>query len=606
MDNLGFCVFGRPSGHEYVANGLADKLNVGQSTYIRFENHKFSTGDSFAEISREYVDDKEIIKVLVYQFAESYDKRAGGFVGSGIVFHGKPAKKLLFSALKANHRIAMELIDSATNRFKSQGFDKDKLNKNLIDPSTEGLLKSVNPKKSQSKSINGEYGLIIEGSLFNNILSAVQGFMMNPTFGAIKKLHVSSNSSLLADRVGQGKVLSFAHLLDFTKYFNSYNDHLKRIETKYRSIESQYKEKLEEQKIIENNIENRKNEKQQLNRKIDDYRKSLTDIENKLKQNDQKSEQLSKEINEKRNELNSIKGKINSLAGEGFKKAISKEPFKSEFGKVKARYEDKIKGLEEEVERLKEGSQSSKKDLLIISGIGIGLVLIGLFIGSFFLSNLFGDDSPETIAGNEEPPQTIVEQPVKKTLEQLKAPSIYSAKAFMLLDDDTVAVHKAQLDQFIQQVEAADTSKYDLSNFFNRKWNFAEVIDYNKESLDKGLSRLMRIKKIYNKHNRSVKLFEKDYLIPDFEQYSIQKIEFRTASRNDILEKYLEKQGNIYEGLNGAIENGVNYEEEMPLLYMHFRWVVFNLTGYVGSDGNTSKNGDILKTTKTKHNVPLK
>lgn len=606
MDNLGFTVFGRPSGLEHASNGLAEKLNVGESTYIRFEAYKFSDGDVFAEISREVKGETEVIKVLLYQYAESFDKRSGGFVGSGMVFNGEPTKKLIVSALKANHRVALELIDSSTNRFKKPGFDKELINKKLVNPKSEGLLKPHKFSRKTSGSIDDEYALKIEGSIFSHLISAVHGFIMNPSFSSVKKLYVSSNTELLADKVSQRKILSFAHLLDFSKYFNSRNDHLKRIETQYRTIESHIKEKLEEQKIIENNIENRKNEKQQLNRKIDDYRKSLTDIENKFKQNDQKSEQLSREINEKRNELNSIKGKIYSLAGEGFKKAISKEPFKSEFGKVKARYEDKIKGLEEEVERLEEGSQSSKKDLLIISGIGIGLVLIGLFIGSFFLSNLFGDDSPETIAGNAEPPQTVVEQPVKKTLEQLKAPSIYSAKAFMLLDDDTVAVHKERLDQFIQQVETADTSKYDLSNFFNRKWNFAEVIDYNKESLDKGLSRLMRIKKIYNKHNRSVKLFEKDYLIPDFEQYLIQKIEFRTASRNDILEKYLEKQGNIYEGLNGAIENGVNYEEEMPLLYMHFRWVVFNLTGYVGSDGNTSKNGDILKTTKTKHNVPLK
>lgn len=606
MDSIGFCVFGRPGGLRSASNGLAKSLNIGDSTYDEFNNYKMSSGDIFAIISREIINDTELIKVLIYQFAESYQKRAGGFVGSGVIFNGTPTSKLLFHALKLNHKVALELIDSTTSRFKTEEPDLPLVESKLVSPSQEGLLQPKSNSRKLSAPGDGEYALRINGSLFNHLMSAVQGFMMNPSFSSVKRLYVSSNTELLSDRVGQRKVLSFAHLLDFTKYFNSYNDHLKRIETKYRSIESQYKEKLEEQKIIENNIENRKNEKQQLIREIDNYRKRLADIENKLKQNDLKSEQLSKEINEKRNELNNVKGKINSLAGEGFKKAMSKEPFKSEWVKVQARYEDKLKGLEKEVERLEEGSQSSKKDMLIISGIGIGLVLIGLFIGSFFLSNLFGDDSPQTIAGNEEPPQTVVEQPVKKTLEQLKAPSIYSAKAFMLLDDDTVAVHKAQLDQFIQQVEAADTSKYDLSNFFNRKWNFAEVIDYNKESLDKGLSRLMRIKKIYNKHNRSVKLFEKDYLIPDFEQYSIQKIEFRTASRNDILEKYLEKQGNIYEGLNGAIENGVNYEEEMPLLYMHFRWVVFNLTGYVGSDGNTSKNGDILKTTKTKHNVPLK
>lgn len=606
MDNVGFCVFGRPSGHEYVANGLADKLNVGQSTYIRFENYKFSKGDSFAEISREYVNDTEVIKVLVYQFAESYDKRAGGFVGSGLVFRGIPSKKLLFSALIANHKIALELIDSATNRFKSQGFDKATLKKNLIGPSTEGLLMSGNPKKSQSKTINGEYGLKIEGSLFNHVMSAVQGFTMNPSFGGVKKLYVSSNSSLLVDRVGQGKVLSFAHLLDFTKYFNSYNDHLKKIESKYKTIEAEIDSKLNSEKTIIKSIEEKNRRKEKLENDLTSLEQRISAKTRELRLEEDKSNNLSKTISDKRSELSKTENKIDKLVQSKFNDAISKEPFKSQFERVTDNYRKTIKDKERELNEIKEGNEVSRKGVIIIFGIGLVLILLGMFIGSFFLSNLFGDDSSETIKEEIGKPQKEVVNQPKTQLKSFNSPTVYSTNAFLSLSEDTVQVHKARLDKFISQVEKADTSEYDLSNFFDRKWNFAEVIDYNKESLDQGLARLKRIKNIYKKNNRSVELFEKHYLIPNFAQFSTQKFDFKTSNRNEILNKYLEKPGNIYEGIDSGVESGLDYEKEMPLLYMHFRWIVFNISDYVDSGGNISKNGDILKTTKTQHNVPLK
>jgi hypothetical protein len=94
-------------------------------------------------------------------------------------------------------------------------------------------------------------------------------------------------------------------------------------------------------------------------------------------------------------------------------------------------------------------------------------------------------------------------------------------------------------------------------------------------------------------------------MIGDFQSYRLESYEFSTSKRNDILSKYLKQPNNIYaaQGVSSIYTNDI--ENTYPLLYMHFRWMVFMNTEYLDTNGKT-KEADIVKTNKTKHIVPLK
>jgi hypothetical protein len=169
---------------------------------------------------------------------------------------------------------------------------------------------------------------------------------------------------------------------------------------------------------------------------------------------------------------------------------------------------------------------------------------------------------------------------------------------------DEQARHKNALDVFLSEIEKADTSKIDLTNLYKRKWNFAEIIDYNKEAIDAGLSRLKRIKSIFENLGQPTSFFTDQFIINSNGNLRSETFDFNSTKRNEILKKYLSKSGNIYKDLNLQTEGIQDFEKDLPLLYMHFRWVVYNLSEY--KEGDSPKDADILKTNKTKHIVPLK
>src|SRR5690606_14137568 len=134
---------------------------------------------------------------------------------------------------------------------------------------------------------------------------------------------------------------------------------------------------------------------------------------------------------------------------------------------------------------------------------------------------------------------------------------------------------------------------------------FAEIIDYDEKRIDNGMDRLKRIKKIQEKHNKSKLFFEELYLLPTITENGFikEEIDFKTSKRNEILKQYLGMEGNVYATLD--LNTISDFEKEMPLLYMHFRWMVYNLSSYNEGE-NKSIQADILNTTQTKHNVLLK
>jgi hypothetical protein len=193
----------------------------------------------------------------------------------------------------------------------------------------------------------------------------------------------------------------------------------------------------------------------------------------------------------------------------------------------------------------------------------------------------------------------------QQTKHGINAPQEYNINDFLALGSELIERHKDSLDMFIKWAATADPDILDSYNFFDRHWNFAEVIDYNDSSIDSGLLRLKKIKGIYSKHGKKTDFFEEHYMVNDFSLYEQKEHEFSTIARNEILSEYLKLPNNVYEQIIGSISCSGDYEKSFPLLFMHFRWMVYGLSEYLDG-GYRNPDADISKTTKTKHIVPLK
>lgn len=606
MNDIGFCIFGRPVERDYTANGLFENLKLGEQTYLSLPgNGELKDGDSIALLSRDIINNTEVIKLFLFEQAISYNERPGGFVGSGIVFSGSPNLKMLHSAIVSMHKKALYLIDEK-RKFKSPTIDKNSIQ--LINPNTEGLIQGRLKSRNSEIDKYALYGVKTDGELISHITSVIEGFLLNPNFKNISKLYISSNEKLLIDCLGKTKILTIRHILDYSNYHKSHleklskqqeqiklnDEKLARFENEFKinklSREKTLNELLEGQNQYKSRISQLKDEGQEINAKLSQYK-------NLLNEKQKQTHEISNEINQKKIEL----AKISQLKFNKFQELLDHNSFQEERNSYEQKFLIKQEQLNEKLARLEDQTMFTKR-LAIVFGVLALLIFIGGGILGYSINNTANNDG--VLVGS-----TIIDQEPKETkiiAEKtiIKAPQEHKVADFLTLSLEKQNSHKAELDKFIEEIQKADTRKVNISNFLNRNWNFAEVIDYNKNVIDHGLARLKKIKLILEQNGKPVSYFTEEFMIDSKEKFNSREFDFRTESRNKILELYLQNPGNMYEGMNIQTEGVTDFEKDLPLLYMHFRWVLFNLSNYENSDGK-STDADILKTYKTKHNIPL-
>jgi hypothetical protein len=596
MGKVGFSIFGRPVKHEFKSNGLFTDLNIDEQTYLSLPGRgELKQGDNLTLVFRENIGNNEVIKIFSYDYAVSFNNRSGGFVGSGIVFNGIPTPKLLFSAYKAIHQEALKLLN-AEKKFKEERPSFNAID--LINPATEGLVgNSINSKNINLK-VGSSLGVRIDGPVQNHLMSVVQGFMFNPNFRTIEKLYVSSNQQLLVDCIGNDKIYGIQQLLDFSDHFKS----------QYESIGKLKKERED----LEDQIKSLQNDTNKINSTIRGLESQISEQQKKKNELDESSELIIEELEKGKREKEKLRKVLDDLKREktnSFVNLLNSKQFHSDRIKYLEKFENSISQLENDNKKLKQQLEDTKERPFLNqkTSVFLGLFSVILLFGSGFIGyKLKG----RRIVAEQEittdgPGLAVNTDNESSSKAFISAPKEYTIKEFLSLSSEEITTHKNILDVFISGVESADPNETDLSNFFDRKWNFAEVIDYDPRSIDNGLRRLKRIKDIYSKHGKNIDFFEKHFMVEDFESYDLKPFEFSTSKRQDILAKYLNQPNNIYisNGISDVYSN--NFEAEQPLLYMHFRWMVYVNSEYSDVNGKT-KEADIVKTSKTKHIVPLK
>jgi hypothetical protein len=583
MAKTGFIVFGRPVTHKYVSNGLFKDLNLESETYMEFPN-EFGLKKSIASISRQLLNDgTQLIKIYLFEHAISFDNRAGGFVGSGIAFIGIPTHKLLYSELKKLHSHSRTLVDE-NRQFKKASFDKNDIV--LNEANTEGLI-SAN-YNSKAEISNEKYGLKIDGPILLHIMSAVQGFMFNPNFKKIKTLYVSESKELLQHFVDPRKVLSFGHLLNYEAMHKAQHQ-------QKASLDKELKILSEELKTVKKNIESENNELKKLSFQLKQKNDELISLNEKFKRMKHQFDSNTQTIKNQEKILEEIK----TQNYRNFQSLLNDKRFHQERDNYEKKITNQVQNLQIELketeDELKKTKAKSNRRTVIGSIVTLFLVTAMFFAGSFY--------------GAKQAQPVIVEKTESKPVEKLKtidAPTTYPLSEFLKMPHLEQENLKVELDKFIDDVMKAD-EEYDLSNFYERDWHFAEIIDYNEDSIDIAMERFVKIRNFLKKQNKTIPVFEMQFLLPTVseEGFTQKEIDFKTDKRNDILKQYLKENGNVYDSIGLNIGDISNFEKEMPLLYMHFRWMVFNLSSYE-KDGKKTEQADIYKTSQTKHTVLIK
>ncbi|MEX0997610.1 MAG: hypothetical protein WDZ45_11215 [Flavobacteriaceae bacterium] len=586
MTETGFIVFGRPVTHEFVSNGLFKELNLESETYLEFPN-EFGLNKSIASITRQQLTDgTQVIKVYLFEYAESLNSRLGGFLGSGIAFRGIPSQKLLYTAFKNIHAQARILIDE-NRKFKKSTIDDSDIK--LINPNTEGLI--ISNYNSKAEISTEKYGLKIDGPILLHIMSAVQGFMFNPNFKKIKTLYVSESKELLQQYVEPKKILSFGHLLNYEALHKAQHQ-------KKASLDKELKTLSEEIKGVKKNIESGNNELKSISFHLKQKNEELNNLDKNLSRLKQQYDSGIHSIKNQEKNLEELK----TQNYKNFQSLLTDRRFQQERAIYEKGFLEKNKELEKEIENknkeIKHTKNRSGKRLLIT-----GLVSFSLIVALFFIGSYYGKKQAQIQISEIPKPKPV------KILETINAPETYPLSDFLKFPESKQDEHKKELDIFINKVSSVkkgDTS-YDLSNFQDRKWHFAEIIDFNEESIDAGMERLRRIKAVLNRHEMSSEFFEEEYLLQNFREsnFETEAVDFNTSKRNEILKQYIRNDGNVYGSLELDLDKVSDFEKDLPLLYMHFRWMVYNLSSYKEEDNQTIQ-ADILKTSQTKHTVLLK
>lgn len=613
---VGFGVFGRPITLEFVSNGLFKKLGVESETYLKLPNNVvLKPGETIAKISRQAVTNAgksvEVIKVYVFSYALSNNKRPGGFVGSAYVFMGHPTQSLLYNAVKDLHQKALNLIDE--NKMFSSS-DLGIQESDLISPNTDGLTKGE-PLDFQGNTNQSKF-ILLDGPLIESLMIAVQGFIYNPYFTELNHIYVSSNKDLI-NRCVQGdqkRVWGFGRLLNFNKF---YEDHLRNFNKFYEFHNTQLQKKRKEYNDLKSEIEEEREkwnddkkelekENQDLERKIGDKEKELSSLKTFVKGKEEKKVSLNKEIeiltkNKKKLEIANSKKILSIINDKSF--ARERKNFienTTEFKELRKEL-DKVNEEKNNLNIINESRFPLKKQ--------IAAILFGLFFLSGILLGVFAVPQSKNKTGyienNTDPSTTVQESPAEKLTAVM--PNEYSVKKFFELPLDSINYHKKKIDDYISELESEkpDKNKVDLNDFLNRKWNFAEVIDYNKDDIESGMQRHKKIVDLYKKYGEDSSFFEKEFMIDSFDKVKFDFEDFKTNKRNEILKLYLQKDNNIYKELSLQTLSDfekLNLEEHdiYKLLYMHFRWIIFSKSNYEG------KEKDLYRTSHSQHIIPIR
>lgn len=594
MSVVGYTIYGRPVQHEYVSNGLFNELNLNSESYLS-NRIALQKGHNLIILKR-YKDRNgfEVITVFLNTYAVSYNDRAGGFVGAGIAFIGEPSVKLIYNRLKQLHQQSLSLIDRETFKFKDAKIEASELS--LPSLSEDGLFINRTPRKYRAID-NTTIGVKIIDNFYESLMGAIQGFVFNASYYAVKTAYVSNQDDLLLSLVPQNSISHLHNLLDYTNALKKFKAYIVNERKKLKEESDKVKKQIEDSKQKDLNELNKERYKtQETKNRLDERERSVQalehnkeSLERNIKQYAIEEQRLSDRIAKLKDEKkvveidkSKIEFELRTIKQKSFNSIIHKPEFQENL--------DLLKGeviLKHEAENEKNGLDWFKVILLFTTL----LFFISTACLGYLLYNMNGalvriENEKYTLETNlKKTENEVVSLESKEYLSQI--PEEISANDFFKLQTDEKKSHKEKLKEAINIIggnkSASDVlRKTLLEKLAVRTWNFREILYENDPNKIMGGLNVLDTLKNHSNASKMDLLYSPLFLINDLKDKELTHKEMTITSKSgdeELLKQYLNMKNNIYKKLD--IKYNEPYKKETfqssdPILLMHFRWMVHN------------------------------
>lgn len=571
MANVGYSIFGRPEGQVNIVNGLFQEAKLGGAMYLDglTDGISLNNSESIAVI-RQVTDDagksNGITIVSLFDYAESFGStnRPGGFVGSAVCFKDFPHPSMIQKGLFSLQSAANKLVDSQSRKFLHADNSTWGINLPAHNDAWSISVAGINQPSDKNKS---RLVVSLDVPIRDQMLSVVQGVLSNSIYNAYETVLVAQKGDFVDRAKSKGyKIISLFELLDYQVLHNGLNKKFNDTKAKATEQINAYSKKLDEVKTT----------LQALEQKIKQADERHDNIMGRLQQSEAAFKTSKATAENEGNRLAQVQrdlSEANNHVKQGFEHILKQnKSFRSAF-------ENRISEERSQATRLTENKYSGKikidnkgwkpwfinsKFVLIFSVL---LLLIGFSISYFFF--------------NKSIDQVSIESNVQTLKKKVSNNDSDNNKEFEIIDEDI---------QFV-----VDNRKHFK---LNKRISSAKADSGLKKLATEILIILDRDSAITKKED-SIKVQNYKnctyYLLP-LEKDAIEKTvsyDFETDKRKDILEKYLEMDGNIYSTLGFTIKDS-------EYLMEHFIWMVGKLSDY-----EDEKDRDLIKTNKKVHIIPL-
>lgn len=544
MSNAGISIFGRPEGQVSISNGLFKELNLGSVMYLEglTDGLILEEGESVGVI-RQVVDSSGVSKgisiVGIIHYAKSYGQdRPGGFVGAAICFKGMPHPVTINKLLLSLSLASQKLIDPNSKKFLTA--DEKDWSIKLPDPNDNWVhnVPGLNqiPQKEKARLV-----VEIDGSLYNTLLSVVQGVLSNPEYNKYETTIITEKNSFLDRAKAKGyKTVTLFDLFNYSGLLGAANKQLNDTKEKTNKLIDEFKPTLT---TLKTDIENAKTQ--------------LANIQSQIGSNKQQLASINSRLSLETNNLEALKLEQSKLANFNQSQAQNiiqeSDAVRKEIDKIVNHDRQKNKQQQShrdsKYEKIEKGTMNALfAKTPIFFGFGALMLIIGMSI-SYFLFN--GGTESENVGA--------VGQTKEENTKD-KVPSIVISYPDISVMKDSLEKNAA-IKEFI-------TSNYK---------KFSNLDSIKENDLEKSY-----------------------FLIPINEEIKskliLDSVDFETPNRVKILKHYLSLDGNIYQKLN--LDTSQVTEESAIL--GHFIWVV-----YYNSSYKEHKDKHLEPTNKMVHVVPL-
>lgn len=394
MDNIGFCVFGRPKGIESYQNGLIAQNKLEEALYLDPDDVILQEKQFVICIEQKVIDGRKNVLISLNQQAYQHlEKRSGGFVGSAIAFVGYQVKGAkVFEGLRFLFKQVSQHVD------KDGKFDA---------PSSKGWKIQL-PDVSQAQSVftkdkiignkveKGSKICVLVTDLMKGAEAILEQLLINSEVSVFERIYITSQKEVFQDLQSKG-----AKTVNYSTFFN-YEKHNARLSAQYNQV-LEYK-KQQEKELIEKRTDAEKEIFDFRQRETSQILKEKSKLQNEIKSLENEKITLQNTIEVNKSKINQQTIDLNDLKEieKGLGKAKNEKKHLDEIISLRRRLGNKEDDLSKASTKIDSYKKSLKSMKVIVLSAFVIIAGFGAWILLFSDSNLDYpvDDAKKDITSN--------------------------------------------------------------------------------------------------------------------------------------------------------------------------------------------------------------